>query len=167
MLNMASARPTLETVLDCTDLAILVLGGLDPASMVALGRVSRSVRAARSAAIGASPRLLVQIAENARALTKTQLMGWFALSSAEADALPRAQYMRRAGGFYFLYRQPAFKQVLDGREKTILTGVADWNARLKKRQAHADTSARSRSYPQKRPAAAAWAMPIRRVACCR
>ena len=52
----------------------------------------------------------MQAADNARALTKTELMGWFALSSAEANALPRSQYVGRAGGgFYFLYRQPAFK----------------------------------------------------------
>ena len=30
-----------------------------------------------------------QTACNVRALTKTQLMGWFALTSAEANALPR------------------------------------------------------------------------------
>lgn len=149
-------RTILEAVLECSDLAVLVLGGLDPASMVALDRVSRSTRAAKAAAIRDSPRLLVRAAENARALTKTQLMGWFALSSAEADALPRSQYMRRVGGFYFLYRQPAFEQVLGG----ALTGIADWNARLRIRQA-ADTRPRVWPYPQEKKRSAAWKMPMR------
>jgi hypothetical protein len=37
-------------------------------------------------------------------------MGWFALTSREADALPRAMYARRrpGGGFYYLYRADAF-----------------------------------------------------------
>ena len=142
---MASAQTTLATVLEQLDLAVLVLGGLDPASMVALGRVSRNVRAARDAAISAAPRLLVQAAENAGALTKTHLMGWFALTSAEADALPRARYMRRGGGYYFLYRQSAFEQVIGG-DKSLLVGIADWIARLRLRQ----TPARKRSYTQKK-----------------
>ena len=46
---MCLARP--ETVLDYSGLAVSVLGGLDPASMVALYRVSRGMRAAKAAAI--------------------------------------------------------------------------------------------------------------------
>ena len=58
--------------------------------------------------------------------TKAQMMGWFALCGAEADELPRERYLRRAGGYYFLYGQSAFDQVLG----THLAGVAEWEARL-------------------------------------
>ena len=88
---------TIEVVLESEDLMRLIVEHLDPTSIVALGRVSRDARTALRAAIRGAPDLLVRAACNACALTKTQLMGWFALTSAEADALPRSQYMRLRG----------------------------------------------------------------------
>ena len=138
-------------LLECTDVATLVLGHLDTTSMVALGRTSRGVRAAQRFAIRNSPQLLVAAASNGYALTKGQLMGWFALCSAEADELPRTRHKRRAGGCYFLYRQPAFEGVLGSH----LTDAMDWVARLElRRQLHT----------RKRHAAR---RPTRRIAACR
>ena len=101
------------SVLECVDVASCIVEHLEPASIVALARVGRGVRAAQRDAIRGAPRLLVAAACNRGALTKTQLMGWFALTSAEANALPRARYVRmRGGGFYFLYREGAFELAL-------------------------------------------------------
>ena len=69
-------------LLESTDVATLVLCRLNTISMVALSRVSRAVRAAQRGAISNSPHLFVAAALNANTLTKSQLMGWFALQSA-------------------------------------------------------------------------------------
>ena len=58
-------------------------------------------------------------------------MGWFALCSAEADMLPRTRHKRCAGGFYFLYRQPAFESVLGSH----VANAEDWEVRLELRRA--------------------------------
>eukprot|EP00964_Phaeocystis_antarctica_P129130 scaffold92998_cov61-Phaeocystis_antarctica.AAC.2 len=117
-------------LLESTDVATLVLGHLDTTSMVALGRTSRGVRAAQRFTIRNSPQLLVAAASNGYALTKGQLTGWFALSSTEADQLPRTRHKRRAGGHYFLYRQPAFEGVLG----VHLTDALAWEVRLELRR---------------------------------
>ena len=121
---------TIEVVLESEDLMRLIVEHLDPTSIVALGRVSRDARTALRAAIRGAPDLLVRAACNACALTKTQLMGWFALTSAEADALPRSQYVRlRGSGFYFLYRAAAFDQAF----VDCLVSAEEWEARLRAR----------------------------------
>jgi len=121
---------TPKAVLESEDLMSLIMEHLDPTSIVALSRVSRNARIALRAAIRGTPDLLVKAACNAGALTKTQLMGWFALTSFEADALPRSQYMRLRGpGFYFLYRAAAFDQALDD----CLGSAKEWEARLRAR----------------------------------
>ena len=121
---------TVEVVLESDDLTVLIVAYLDPASIVALGCVSHSVRTALRAAIRGTPNLLVRAACNAGALTKTQLMGWFALTSIEADALPRSQYVRlRGSGFYFLYRAAAFDQAF----VDCLVSAEEWEARLRAR----------------------------------
>ena len=119
-----------QVVLESEDLASLLVEHLDPTSVVALGRVSRDVRAALRMAIRGAPSLLARAARNAGALTKTQLVGFLALTSAEADALPRSQYVRlRGSGFYFLYRAAAFDQAL----ANFLGSVDEWEARLRAR----------------------------------
>ena len=121
---------TVEVVLESEDLTSLIVAYLDPAPIVALGCVSHSVRTALRAAIRGAPNLLVRAACNAGALTKTQLMGWFALTSIEADALPRSQYVRlRGSGFYFLYRAAAFDQAF----VDCLVSAEEWEARLRAR----------------------------------
>ena len=122
-------------IFESEDLASLVAEYLDPTSIVAFGRVNRDIRAALRAAIRGAPSLLVRAASNAGALTKTQLMGFLALTSAEADSLPRSQYVRlRGSGFYFLYRAAAFDQAL----ANFLGSAEEWEARLRAREA-ADT----------------------------
>ena len=148
--------PLIEA-LESTDVAILVLSSLNTTSMVALGRVSRAVRAAQRGAISNSPHLLVAAALNSNVLTKSRLMGWFALQSAEADTLPRTRHKRLAGGFYFLYRQPAFERVLG----TYLDNAKDWEERLQLRQVKPPPRKR---LCRKRPIARA---PTRRIAACR
>ena len=121
---------TAEAALESEDLMSLIAEYLDPTSIVALGRVCRNVRTALRAAICGAPDLLVKVACNAGALTKAQLMGWFALTSIETDALPRSQYVRLRGpGFYFLYRTAAFDQALDN----CLGSAKEWEARLRAR----------------------------------
>ena len=138
---------TAEAVLEGEDLMSLIMEPLAPTSIVALGRVSRDARAAVRAAIRRAPDLLVKAACNAGALTKTQLMGWFALTSLEADALPRSQYMRLRGpGFYFLYRAAAFDQALDG----CLGSAKEWEARLRARGSAAAAELDVKMGPQKR-----------------
>ena len=119
----------IAALLETTDVAALVLGHLDTTSMVALSCVSRAVRAAQRGAISHSPQLLVTAAVNAHALTKSQLMGWFALQSVEADMLPRTRHKRLAGGFYFLYQKPAFESVLG----SYLGNAKNWEERLRLR----------------------------------
>ena len=117
-------------IFESEDLASLVAEYLDPTSIVAFGRVNRDIRAALRAAIRGAPSLLVRAASNAGALTKTQLMGFLALTSAEADSLPRSQYVRlRGSGFYFLYRAAAFDQAL----ANFLGSAEEWEARLRAR----------------------------------
>ena len=144
--------PLIE-ILEYTDVAVLVLSSLNTASMVAIGRVSRAVRAAQRGAISDSPQLLVSAALNSNVLTKSRLMDWFALQSAEADMLPRTKHKRLAGGFYFLYGQPAFECVLG----TYLCNAKEWEERLQLRQVKPPPH-------RKRPMARA---PTRRVAACR
>ena len=79
----------------------------------------------------------MRVARNAGALTKSQLIGWFGLTSLEADALPRSQYVRLRGpGFYFLYRAAAFDRALDD----CLVSAEEWEARLRARGSAATTS---------------------------
>jgi hypothetical protein len=126
-----------SVVLESEDLTSLIVEYLDPTSIVALGRVSRDVRTAMRSAIRGAPNLLVRVARNAGALTKSQLIGWFGLTSLEADALPRSQYVRLRGpGFYFLYRAAAFDRALDD----CLVSAEEWEARLRARGSAATTS---------------------------
>ena len=137
---------TAEAILEGEDLMSLIMEPLAPTSIVALGRVCRNARTGLRAAIRGTPDLLVKGARNAGALTKTQLMGWFALTSLEADALPRSQYVRLRGpGFYFLYRAAAFDQALDG----CLGSAKEWEARLRARGSAAAAELVKMS-PQKR-----------------
>ena len=158
-----SRKMTAEAVLESEDLMSLIVEYLNPTSIVALSRVSRDARTGLRVAIRGTPALLVQAACNAGALTKTQLMGWFALTSLETDALPRSQYVRLQGpGFYFLYRAAAFDQALDD----CLGSAKEWEARLRARGSAAAAELVKMS-PQKR--GCEWHTPPRyhRLARCR
>lgn len=124
------SRVVLQAVLESEDIASLIVEQLDPTSIVALGRVSRDVFVALRVAIRGAPSLLVRAALNAGSLTKTQLMGFLALTSAEAEALLRSQYVRlRGSGFYYLYRAAAFELAL----ANVLGSAVEWEARLRAR----------------------------------
>ena len=135
----------LGPILESEDLMSLIAEYLDPSSIVALGRVSRNTRANLRAAICSAPDLLVKAACNAGSLTKKQLMGWFALTSWEADALPRSQYVcLRGPGFYFLYRAAAFHQALGN----YLVSAKEWETRLRARGSAAATQGKSMKMDQ-------------------
>ena len=122
-----------QAVLESEDVLSIVHKYIEPEAAVAVARVSRDVRSAQRAVLRADPTLLGRIANNAGGLTKGRLMGWFGLSSKEADALPRAQYVRRGGGgFYYLYKEPAFEQAQQMFK--MPAGVAAWEARLHARR---------------------------------
>ena len=124
------SRTNLKVVLESEDIASLIAEQLCPTSIVALGRVSRDVRVALRVAIRGAPSLLLRAARNAGALTKTQLMGFLTLTSAEADTLPRSQYVRlRGSGFYYLYRAAAFELAL----ANVLGSAVEWEERLRAR----------------------------------
>ena len=137
----------MEAVFKSEDLTGLILERLDPRSIIALGRVSRNTRTAQRAAICGAPNLLVTAARNMGAMTKTQLTGWFALTSLEADILPRSQYVRlRGAGYYFLYRAAAFDEALD----KYLRSAEEWESRLRARGSAASTSGKFMNMGKKR-----------------
>ena len=112
----------------CIDLVEMILAKaqLGPRAFVAVSGVSK----AWNAACRRNERLLVGCAANST-LTKGILMGLFALSSAEANRLPRTVRLRRDGGVAYQYEpeQAAAALVLVG-------GVKGRCARLKKRAAY-------------------------------
>ena len=73
---------------------VLSLAQLLPHSFVAASRVSKGWRAACCG----DEQLLLRSARARAYLTKRDLVGLFALSSAEADRLPRRACSRRDGG---------------------------------------------------------------------
>lgn len=143
---LCAVRVYMEVLLSCPDLVETLLCHIDHASSVALGRTCSAARTAQRAAIRANPLLLAAAARNAdRALTKTTLMGWFALTSREADALPRAVYARRrpGGGCYYLYRDDAF----DRAATVVAARDGMWAERLDRRQSWAKAGELKRPPP--------------------
>ena len=150
-------------VLESDDLASLVTEHLDHTSIVALGRVSQGVRSALRSAIRGAPHLLARAARAAGTLTKTQLTGFLALTSAEADALPRSQYVRLRGpGFYYLYRGVAFDHAL-----AVLGSANEWEARLRARAAADTLLTHCTMGVVREKRSSAWHQPRARVARCR
>ena len=72
--------------------------------------------------------LALQAARRAEYLTKRALMGLLALSSQEADRLPRATKPRRGGGVMYLYPVAAVD-----RGWEVVGGAAAWRLRLRER----------------------------------
>ena len=70
--------------------------------------------------------LALQAARRAEHLTKRALMGLLALSSQEADRLPRATKPRRGGGVMYLYPVAAVD-----RGWEVVGGAAAWRLRLR------------------------------------
>ena len=101
----------MDTVLGCADLFECMIRWLDPRSAVALNRTCSASHTSMRAAFLNSPSLLATVAHNTagKAMTKTSMMGWFALTSPEASAIKHAVYVRNGGGFYYLYSGDAFE----------------------------------------------------------
>ena len=117
----------MEDVVENGDLVALILrhANLDPASIVAVGRVCRlwhdvSVRDAT---------LALAAARVALRLTKSTLMGCLCLTSAEADQLPRRRLARGGGGFMYLYS----RYVVDDAFDKFVGGPERWRERLAQR----------------------------------
>ena len=119
----------MDRVFACADTAGCILSSLDHTSIVALSRACRAMRSAVHTSIHVQPLLLAAAARNAgRPLTKTTLMGWFALESTEADSLSRSVHARRrpGGRVYYLYRGDTFESAV-----AIVAGV--WIERVRMR----------------------------------
>jgi len=117
----------LQALLDASDVVGLVVQHLTPWQVTALGRTCQAARAALATAFDERPRLLVDVARNhARdGLLKNQVMEWFALTSWEADQLPRTTRPRRGlgGGVYYLYHRDALAQI-EARAPSLYNGQA-------------------------------------------
>lgn len=118
--------PSMAAVLENEDLLASILreAELTPRDFVNVGRVNKGWRDAcmRDGA------LALQAARRAECRTKRALMGLLALSSQEADRLPRATKPRRGGGVMYLYPVSAVD-----RGWEVVGGAAAWRSRLRER----------------------------------
>ena len=112
----------MDAVVSDDDLVALILShGIGPASFVAVSLVCKSwLRVCRS-----DERVLRGVALYQGGLTKGAFMKLFAISSKEADALPRSTHKRHGGGIYFLYRSDAVDAVL------AAGGIKEWRKRVR------------------------------------
>ena len=117
----------IDAVLSDDDLVALILSrGIGPASFTAASLVCKAwLRVCRS-----DERVLRGVAGYQGGLTKSGFMKLFAISSKEADALPRSTHKRYGGGSYFLYRGDAVDAVLTAG------GIKEWQKRLRFRGEH-------------------------------
>jgi hypothetical protein len=113
-----------SAVLGNEDLLHLILqhAGLSPAAFVAVSRVSK----AWHSTCMRDSNLMLSAALRATVLTKRVLMGLLALSSREADSLPRYTRLRRGGGFMYVY--PSVVAVSAWAD--VVGGIEEWHARL-------------------------------------
>lgn len=113
------------SVFENGDLVALVVTNLRPACYVSAGRVCRLWRGVcrRDAS------LAITAAKAAACLTKRVLMGLLALSSGEADSLPRETHPRRDGGVMYVY--PSY--VVDEAWVRFIGSGDAWRARLVER----------------------------------
>lgn len=120
-------RAAIDAVVSDVDLLALILSqGIGPASFTAASLVCRTwLRVCRS-----DERVLRGVALYQGGLTKGAFMKLFALTSKEADALPRTSHRRYGGGSYFLYRGDAVDAVLKAG------GIKEWQKRLRFRAEH-------------------------------
>ena len=136
-------------VLSNPDLVASILrGNVGPTTFAAAGAVSRAwLQACRF-----DEGVLHSVALYQAGLTKAALMRLFALSSHDADALPRTSHARHGGGHFFLYREPAVDALLGA------AGMEAWRYRLHARaQLQGSTNImRSRSRPRCAPRRAPW-----------
>ena len=115
-------RIAIGAVVSDVDLVALILAGnIGPSGFAAASLVCKSwLSVCRE-----DERVLRGVAAYQGGLTKGVFMKLFAVSSQEADALPRAKRLRFGGGHYFLYRADAVDAVL------AAGGIKAWRDRLR------------------------------------
>ena len=116
----------MDTVLESPDLLAMILSQacVSPASFVAFGRVCKLWRGV----CHTDERILLAAAHSQAFLTKGVLVGLFALSSAEADNLPREVRTRKGGGMMYMYSAGAVSVALP-----LVGGLTGWVQRLLQR----------------------------------
>ena len=97
-----------------------VCSNVDLVGLILLGNVGASTLVAASEVSTA----WLAAASDPRVVTKTVLMRLLAVTPRQADALPRTQHVRRRGGHYFLYGEPALAELL---------AAGAWRQRLRAR----------------------------------
>jgi hypothetical protein len=129
--HIQRTRAVVDAVVSDVDLvAIILAGNVGPSSFVAASLVCKSwLQACRD-----DGRVLRGAALYQSGLTKCSFMKLFAISSHEADLLPRSSHTRFGGGTYFLYRSDAVDAVL------AAGGFKGWHRRLKLRGARPSTT---------------------------
>ena len=115
-----------EYVLGNEDLLALILAHTEllPAWYVAVSGVNKTWYAV----CRRDERLLIKCAKARPYLTKRYLVGLFALTSREANRLPRETCIRRDGGVMYKYEMT----VVDGL-LVMLGGMEGWRSRLERR----------------------------------
>ena len=117
------AAVTAEVLSNADLVACILRFNVGPSTFALASVVSRAwLQACRS-----DEGVLGSVALYTGGLTKAALMRLFALTSHDADALPRTAHARRGGGRYFLYREPAVHALLGA------AGMEAWRCRLRDR----------------------------------
>ena len=116
----------MSTVLENDDLLALILQSVEltPRDFVHASRVSKSWHEVCTR----DARLALKTARSAQYLTKRALMGLTALSSQEADWLPRATRLRWDGGIMYLYPVAAVDMAW-----SVVGDDFQWHVRLQER----------------------------------
>ena len=118
------ARIAIDAVVSDVNLVALILAGnIGPSGFAAASLVCR----AWLSVCREEERVVRGVAAYQGGLTKGVFMKLLAVSSQEADALPRAKRLRFFGGHYFLYRVDAVDAVL------AAGGIKAWRGRLRVR----------------------------------
>ena len=135
-------------VLGNADIVVLILTHtqLSPMSFAAYSRVCRAWRIA----CRTDERLLTSAAL-AKPLTKRAFMDLFALSSAEADALPRGMRARIPSGFMYMYEAPAVREAMP-----LLGGLVGWRGRVERRGRRESTKTCRQAIEGARGASPVW-----------
>ena len=117
----------IELVVGNDDLltAIFELARLTPAELVAVGRVCHQWRRV----VHANAQSLVRAA-TPPVMTKSVLMGLYALTSGEADGLPHDVRVRKGGGYMCLYSRLVVADAAWG----MVGSALEWEGRLMRRR---------------------------------
>ena len=122
--KLQRALEAINAVVSDADLVALILAcGIGPTSFAAASLVCRTW----AYVCRTDERVLRGAAQYQGGLTKSAIMRLFALSSQQADALPRAMYARFRGGMYYQYRSDAIDTIL------AIGGMEEWRKRRSRR----------------------------------